>query len=54
MKRGLRPDYLSIHTIRCIYFKHQPVIIRRLAAAGFDWMLRTDVIWDGMERPATL
>jgi hypothetical protein len=34
--------------LKCIYFKHPRVVTSKLIETGFDWMLETDVIWDGM------
>ncbi|KAK3291267.1 uncharacterized protein B0H64DRAFT_45407 [Chaetomium fimeti] len=42
------PNFLSIHTLRCIYFRPMPVIRRRLQreAPQLVWMLEPAVIWD--------
>ena len=39
--------YLSIHTLRCIYSEHSPTIEKPLSARGWNWMLRTNLIWNG-------
>ncbi len=47
LKAGERPNYLSVHALRCMYFKHTTVVEKRLTAGGWAWMLRADVLWDG-------
>jgi hypothetical protein len=39
----LRPQYLSVHVLKCISFKHPNVVRGRLTDKGFGWMLETDV-----------
>ena len=43
-----RPNYLSIHVLRCIFFKHTAVVERILERQNLKWMLSTEMTWDGM------
>ncbi len=48
LRAGQRPNFLSIHVLRCIYFRHTNSIQKRLRGKGYSWMLETNVVWDGM------
>lgn len=50
MNLGFMPSFLSVHTLRCIYGRHEPVVCRRLGAAGLQHPLETDVIWGATGR----
>ncbi len=44
----LRPNFLSVHVLRCIYFAHTTNITKKMKASGWGWMLNTNVVWHGM------
>ncbi len=43
-----RPNFLSVHVLRCIYYQHNTAVVKRLTEKGYAWMLEINVICDGM------
>jgi hypothetical protein len=46
LSMDLSPNLLSVHSLKCIYFKHARAVSSKPIDTGFKWMLDTDVIWD--------
>jgi hypothetical protein len=40
-----RPNYLSVHVLKCLSFNIPNVVRRRLTDKGFGWMLETNVVF---------
>ena len=37
-----------MHVLRCIYYGHKTIVVKRLQRKSWDWMLDLNIIWDRM------